>query len=181
VLPGSRKQEIVNMLEVMVGIVPRFADEYQFVVAGMSVIPKEYYASVEGLDSVKIVLDQTYDLLNVATAAIVTSGTATLETALFGVPQVVCYRTSRFTYVIAKALVKLKFISLVNLIAGREVVKELIQGDFSSEPLAAEVMRLASDQDYRARIVEDYHAIQEQIGYQNASENTAKQILAALS
>lgn len=127
-LPGSRKQEITKMLGVMLSLVDNFPD-YQFVIAGA---PSQEYAFYEAFikkQNVAFISNKTYDLLSVSTAALVTSGTATLETALFKVPQVVCYKANPISYQIAKRIITLKFISLVNLIMDREVVTELIQGN----------------------------------------------------
>src|SRR5690554_2951029 len=128
-LPGSRKQEVTKMMDLMVEIAPRY-QHAQFVIAGVSNLDPTVYQDAESA-GIKVVFDQTYDLLHHANAAVVTSGTATLETALFGVPQVVVYKTSSISYHIAKRLIKVPYISLVNLIAGKEVVKELIQEDYS--------------------------------------------------
>ena len=125
-------------MNTMLTIIPKYdTNEYQFIVAGVEHLPSELYD--EAKVSVKVIFNQTYDLLTKATSAVVTSGTATLETALFEVPQVVCYRTSPITYNIIKALIKVRFISLVNLIADKEVVKELIQGEFTTENLEKEL------------------------------------------
>lgn len=134
-LPGSRRQEVARMLDVMLEVSIHFPD-YQFVVAGANALEASFFeAFLTGFPSVKLCYGQTYDLLSHAHAALVTSGTATFETALLGVPQVVCYRAGSVSYRLAKWLVNkdLKFISIVNLIAGKQVVKELIQADFNLE------------------------------------------------
>jgi lipid-A-disaccharide synthase len=125
----------------------------------------------------KVVINQTYDLLRHATAAVVTSGTATLETALFRVPQIVVYRTSTFTYAIAKRLIKVQFISLVNLIAGKEVVKELIQDDFSVKKIKAELHMIFSNTLYKGEMMQGYDLVAQRIGEGSASETTAQMIL----
>ncbi|KUG07016.1 lipid-A-disaccharide synthase [Solirubrum puertoriconensis] len=172
VLPGSRKQEIEEMLFEMLRILPPFLD-YQFVVAGVSNLDKAYYHHFER-NNVRIVFEQTYDLLRHAKAAIVTSGTATLETALFDVPQVVCYRTSTISYRIGKAVIKVPYISLVNLIAGRQVVKELIQGEFNARNLVAELHRLLEDEAYISEVKTGYGEIREKLGRQNSAQKAAE-------
>ena len=171
VLPGSRKQEIEEMLHVMLAILPPFMD-HQFVVAGVDNLDRAYYQHFER-NGIRLVFDQTFDLLSHATAALVTSGTATLETALFGVPQIVCYRTSSVSYAIGKLVIKVPFISLVNLIAGHEVVKELIQGNFTARNLMDELKMLLTDEAYRARIRAGYDEIRAKLGQQQAAKKTA--------
>ena len=127
-LAGSRLQEIKKVLPLMVTVASSFPD-YQFVVAGMGHIPAEQYDKVTGENPVRVITGKTYELLSVAEAALVTSGTATLEAALFNVPQVVCYRTSALTYSLAMRFIKVRFISLVNLIMDRKIVTELVQND----------------------------------------------------
>ncbi|RSK23911.1 lipid-A-disaccharide synthase [Hymenobacter metallilatus] len=172
VLPGSRKQEIEEMLYEMVAILPPFLD-YQFIVAGVDNLDRNYYANFER-NNVRILFDQTYDLLAHATAALVTSGTATLETALFDVPQVVCYRTSAVSYAISKAVIKVPHISLVNLIAGREVVKELIQGEFNARNLVTELKKITADEQFIAQQKAGYAQIREKLGQQRAANKAAK-------
>lgn len=172
VLPGSRKQEIEEMLYEMVAILPPFLD-YQFIVAGVDNLDRNYYANFER-NNVRILFDQTYDLLAHATAALVTSGTATLETALFDVPQVVCYRTSAVSYAISKAVIKVPYISLVNLIAGREVVKELIQSEFNARNLVTELKKVTADDAFIARQKAGYAEIREKLGRQKSAEKAAK-------
>jgi lipid-A-disaccharide synthase len=130
-LPGSRKQEIEKMLSIMLSVVDKFS-EYQFVIAGAPSQEYEFYQQFLTTDNVNFVSNKTYDLLSVSHAALVTSGTATLETALFKVPQIVCYKANRISYEIAKRIITLKFISLVNLIMDKEVVKELIQKEINT-------------------------------------------------
>jgi len=171
VLPGSRKQELEEMLHEMLAVLPAF-QEYQFVVAGVSNLDRTYYQHFER-NGIKIVFDQAFDLLSRASAALVTSGTATLETALFGVPQVVCYRTSGVTYTVSKALIKVPYISLVNLIMGREVVQEFIQSKFTARNLLDELKRLLTDQDYIARQKAGYAELRAKLGQHNAARQTA--------
>ncbi len=177
-LPGSRKQEIKAMLDRMVSLVKEFPNA-QFVIAGVDSLPESAYLGAKNA-GIKVVFNQTYDLLSHATAAVVTSGTATLETALFRVPQVVVYRTSAISYRIAKNLIRVPFISLVNLIAGKEVVKELIQNDFSIENLKIELNRIFSNVVYKGQMLQGYDLIQERIGKGSASDTTAELILQSL-
>ena len=174
-LPGSRKQEIHAMLDKMITLVKEFPNA-QFVIAGVDSLPEQVYEPARKA-GIKIVFNQTYDLLSHATAAVVTSGTATLETALFRVPQVVVYRTSAITYAIAKRLIRVPFISLPNLIANREVVRELIQDDFSTENLKEELQRIFSNVVYKGEMLQGYDLIREKIGESSASENAADLIL----
>ena len=171
VLPGSRKQEIEEMLHEMLAVLPAF-QEYQFVVAGVSNLDRTYYQHFER-NGIKIVFDQAYDLLSRASAALVTSGTATLETALFGVPQVVCYRTSSLTYLIGKAVIKVPYISLVNLVVGREVVREFIQGNFTARNLLDELRRLLTDDAYIASQKAGYAELRQKLGQHSAARQAA--------
>lgn len=178
-LPGSRKQEIKNMLDTMLIVVDSFPNA-QFIIGGVSNIDKDFYKNAEK-KGIKVVYDQTYDLLHHATAAVVTSGTATLETALFRVPQVVVYKTSAVSYAIGKRLVKVKFISLVNLIAEKQVVTELIQNAYNPKAVVAELQAILGDIQSKARVLEGYSLIQEKLGEQSASKNTAFGIIHSLS
>lgn len=171
VLPGSRKQEIEEMLHEMLAVLPAF-QEYQFVVAGVSNLDRAYYAHFER-NGIKLVFDQAYDLLSRASAALVTSGTATLETALFGVPQVVCYRTSGLTYMIGKAVIKVPYISLVNLIVGHTVVEEFIQSEFTARNLLDELKRLLTDEAYIAKQKAGYAELRDKLGQHNAARQAA--------
>ena len=133
-LPGSRKQEVQKMLSQMLSLTNDFS-QYEFVIAGAPSLDKEFYATFLKDTNVKFIQNKTYDLLSFSRAALVTSGTATLETALFKVPQVVCYKANGISYQIAKRIITLEYISLVNLIMKKEVVKELIQDDFTKQNL----------------------------------------------
>ena len=177
-LPGSRKQEIQNMLDKMLALVKEFPNA-QFVIAGVDSLPETVYAPARSA-GLKVVFNQTYDLLSHATAAVVTSGTATLETALFRVPQIVVYKTSPVSYMIAKNLIRVPFISLVNLIAGKEVVKELIQNDFSVEKIRAELNLIFSNVVYKGEMLQGYDLIEERIGKGSASEAAARLLLDSL-
>lgn len=178
-LPGSRKQEITKMLSVMLSLIDDFL-EYQFVIAGAPSQNFSFYKEIIGNKNVAFIDNKTYDLLSVSNAALVTSGTATLETALFKVPQVVCYKGSNISYQIAKRIITLKHISLVNLIMDREVVKELIQSDFTKANLSAELTRIL-DENHRTQLFEDYYELEQKLGGKGASENTAKSIIANLT
>jgi lipid-A-disaccharide synthase len=173
VLPGSRQQEIESILYIMLSILPPFQD-YQFVVAAVSNFSKEYYDNFNRKPFINIIYDQTYDILANAEAALVTSGTATLETAMLNVPQVVCYRTSNISYLIGKAVIKVPFISLVNLIAGRKVVPELIQSDMNAQNLVRELKHILHDPAGRSAQLEGYKHVRQLIGEFNTSETAAK-------
>lgn len=179
ILPGSRKQEITKMLSVMLSVVTDFP-EYQFVIAGA---PSQEFSFYEGFitnANIKFVTNKTYDLLQIATAALVTSGTATLETALFKVPEVVCYKGSWASYQIAKRIITLKYISLVNLIMDEEVVTELIQEDCSKKRIREELSKILN-LDYRSNLLKKYEVLEEKLGGIGASEKTAKLIVADLN
>lgn len=178
ILPGSRKQEITKMLSVMLSVVTEFPD-YQFVIAGAPSQEFSFYKSFISNDNVKFISNKTYDLLQNATAALVTSGTATLETALFKVPEVVCYKGSWLSYQIAKRIITLKYISLVNLIMDEEVVTELIQDDFNSKRLSQELHKIINPE-YRSNLLKKYEVLEEKLGGIGASEKTAKLIVAEL-
>lgn len=180
VLPGSRKAEVEYMLHYMVSILPAFP-HYQFVIAGVTNLDKNYYSNFEREGKVTVVFDQTYDLLSVARAAVVTSGTATLETALFNVPQVICYATSFVTYSIIRALIKVKYIGLPNLIANKPIVKELIQDEFSPPNLLEELQKIVEATPQRQQILADYGHLKQVLGSQNAAFNTAKLITQRLN
>ena len=155
-LPGSRKQEILKKLPLMLEVSLSFPD-YQFIVAKAPGLYDNFYDNLlKGYDNIKTISNQTYNLLLQAKAALVTSGTATLETALFGVPQVVCYKASHLTYFIAKQLVNVKYISLVNLILDKLVVKELIQQELTVENLKTELSKLLTNNTAIEELKKDY-------------------------
>ena len=178
-LPGSRKQEINKMLALMLSVVKSFSD-YQFVIAGAPSQDPLFYSSFIENKNVFFVENATYDLLSVSHAALVTSGTATLETALFKVPEVVCYKTSWISYEIGKRLVKLKYISLVNLILDKEVVNELIQGSFNSKRLTKELSSILDGRN-REELFDAYHELETQLGGPGASQKVAKLIYNSLN
>lgn len=173
-LPGSRKQEIEAMLKVMAGLSEKHPD-FKWVVAGVEGFSEEFYRSHGG--TFTLLYDKTYDLLSVAKAAVVTSGTATLETALFNVPQVVVYRTSPITYTIAKLLVKIKYISLVNLVANEGVVRELIQHEYNIRTTENYLIPLLGDNKTRAKQLIAYETLINKFGNHKASEEAAKLII----
>lgn len=178
VLPGSRKQEITKMLSVMLSVVDDFKD-YEFVIAGAPSQEFEFYQQFISNKNIKFVSNKTYDLLRSSTAALVTSGTATLETALFKVPEVVCYKGSAISYQIAKRIITLKYISLVNLIMDQEVVTELIQGDCNTKRIKEELYKLL-EPEHRAKLLKNYDILEEKLGGVGASKKTAKLITADL-
>lgn len=174
-LPGSRKQEIDKTLAIMKSIQNRY-ESYQFVIAAATSIEDAYYSKY--IDSnTKIVFQQTYTLFHYAFAAIVTSGTATLEAALFDVPQVVGYRAGKISYFIGKILVKVKYISLVNLIMNKEVVKELIQSEMNSKKLSKEMDLLIDNNEYRAKILKDYSELRRVLGGKGTSVKVAEEMV----
>ena len=179
-LPGSRRQEITAILPVMLATTRHFPG-CQFVVGTVSNLPDELYAGLLAPHpDVKRVGDAAYDLLHVATAALVTSGTATLETALLNVPQVVCYKTTFVSYAIAKRLIAVPFISLVNLIAGREIVKELIQYDLTPDRAATELRAILPGGSRREAVDADYTEVRQKMGEPGASERAGKRMVEAL-
>lgn len=180
-LSGSRKQEIRLMLPVMIQV-SHFFPNYQFVVGGAPSIDKEYYHTYIGGHDIPVVYEQTYNLLKNSTAALVTSGTATLETALFNVPQIVCYHTNIGTvlYKIGRAILKVKWLSLVNLILNYEAVKELTQNTFKKEYLVKELDSILNNEDYRNNMLESYRALHKIIGKPGASKKAAEGIYKAI-
>jgi lipid-A-disaccharide synthase len=176
ILPGSRKQEVEEMLPVMLKQISHFS-EYQFVVGAAPSFTAEFFSHyLSAYPELKVVYQNTYQLMQFAHAAIVTSGTATLETALFKTPMVVCYRGSFLSYHIARWLVKVNYISLVNLIADREVVKELIQQEFTEGLLRSELGKLLKDRDYRSKMLDSFEVLIGKLG-KGASENAASIIV----
>ena len=176
-LPGSRNQEINKLLPVMLEAVSNLT-AYQLVIAGAPSKNVEYYEKIiqssdSNTNNIKVISNQTYNILRVSTAAIVTSGTATLETALFNVPQVVCYKTSWISYLIGRLLIRnLKYISLVNIIQDKEVVKELIQNDCNKTNLVIELEKIL-DQKNRSSMLAEYKILHNKLGGKGASKKTA--------
>lgn len=177
-LPGSRKQEISKMLPVMLQMQKYFPD-IKFMIAGAPAIDEAFYRPFLN-ENAEIIYNQTYELLSVADAALVTSGTATLETALFNVPEVVCYKGGKISYHIAKKLIKVKYISLVNLIMDEPVIKELIQDDLNEQNLKSELHQLLFDENKIKKMKTDFENLRKKLGGGGASEVTADLVLKTL-
>lgn len=175
-LPGSRKQEIKAVLPEMLKMVPEFP-EAGFVIAGVASVGEAFYRKAAGGKEISIVMGRTYELLKQADAALVTSGTATLETALAGTPEIVCYRGGTLSYLIAKRLVKVKYISLVNLIMDKPVVKELIQSDLNAGNLKSGLRQLLYDKVHIAALRRDYAELKQRLGGEGASARAAEAIV----
>ncbi|SDB66077.1 lipid-A-disaccharide synthase [Flavobacteriaceae bacterium MAR_2010_188] len=173
-LPGSRKQEIKKMLSIMLSVVKDF-ENYQFIIAGAPGQEKQFYSQFTNQQNVSFVSNKTYDLLSLSYAALVTSGTATLETGLFKVPQVVCYKGSWLSYQIGKRIVNLQYISLVNLIMDREVVKELIQDELNTKNLKIELQKIL-EKPKREKMFLEYFELEQKLGGKGASDKTAQLI-----
>lgn len=175
-LPGSRTQELRQTAAVLKQTAASFP-EYHFAVAAVKNVDQKLYDPILGAPNVSLVFEKAYDLLAFADGAVVTSGTATLETALWDVPQVVIYKTSPLTYGVGRLVVNVEYISLVNLIAGKEVVKELIQGDMNAEKLSYEVGQIMKNKEKRQQILLDYRSVREKLAENKASENAANKII----
>jgi len=178
-LAGSRKHEIELVLPQMLKVVSSFPD-HQFVLAGVKNIPDDLYLKIIGDSPVKMVKEKTYEVLHIADAALVTSGTATLEAAIMGTPQVVCYKGDFFSMLIAWAVIKVKYISLVNLIMDSEVIKELVQYDLTEKNLLKELGSLIQGGDRRDQILSDYMKLKERIGPSGASGRVAGEMVKEL-
>jgi lipid-A-disaccharide synthase len=178
ILPGSRRQEIKIKLPVMLKAARQFPD-HQFIVAMAPGLPEDFYQPfLKDHPNTSAVKGLTYDLLSQAKAAMVTSGTATLETALFGVPEVVCYKGNPISYQIARRLVKVKYISLVNLIMDRPVLKELIQDEMNEKNIAAELDKLLNNSAYRTEMMVNYAELKQTLTSKgSASDEAARQVL----
>ncbi len=174
-LPGSRKQEVQKMLSLMLSVINDFKD-YQFVIAGAPSLEKKCYTPFLNRPNIGFVTGKTYELLNISHAALVTSGTATLETAMFGVPQVVCYKTNWLSYQIAKRIVTLDYISLVNIIMKKEVVKELIQSELNTKNLRSELEKILDGPNRKTQL-KAYHELEEKLGGKGASQKAAELIV----
>jgi lipid-A-disaccharide synthase len=175
-LPGSRAQEIKHMLPLMLQISKHYTD-YQFVIAGAPNRDKAYYQEYTKDVDVRFIPNNTYDLLSISYAALVTSGTATLETALFKIPQVVCYKTSAFTYTLGKMLIKsIKYISLVNLVMDAPIVVELIQQDYNEIRLREELNAILATKK-RTEMFENYHVLEDLLGKAGASDTVADWVI----
>lgn len=179
ILPGSRRQEVRHMAPVLVQVAGRCPD-LTFVVPKVNNLNEKDYRLFTTRQNIRVLSEPAYDILYHARAAVVTSGTATLETALLNVPQVVVYKTGWLSYALGRLLIKVPFISLVNLIAGRKVVQELIQHAANAQNIARELKRLLEDTDYRKAITQGYWAVRQQLGEQLASEEAARRIIVYL-
>jgi len=179
-LAGSRRHEIKHILPEMLKLVSQFP-EYQFILAGVKNIPDSFYGKIMGDSPVRLVKDKTYEILYISEAALVASGTATLETALLGIPQVVCYKGDFISMAIASILVKVRYISLVNLIMDREVVTELIQYDLTREKVLSELKEILPSGSKRASMLADYKLLREKLGGPGASVRIAAEMVSALS
>ena len=182
-LAGSRKQEIKDNLPAMIEATRHLADQYDIVLAGAPSIEPEYYKPFLENSSVRLVMNETYPLLAKATAALVTSGTATLETCMFGVPQVVCYETPlpRLIGWLRKRVLKVKYISLVNLIADREVVTELVAETFSVDNIRRELELILPNGSKRQQMLNDYKEVHRRLGESNAPDQAADLMIRLLS
>jgi lipid-A-disaccharide synthase len=178
-LAGSRKHEIDLILPEMIKVVRHFPG-YQFILAGVKNIPDEFYYNIIGNEPVKLIKERTYEILFTAEAALVTSGTATLEAALLGTPQVVCYKGDFFSMLIAWMVIKVKYISLVNLIMEFEVIKELVQYDLKESNLLKELKAILPGGAKREKILSDYEALKEKLGTAGASGRIAREMVAEL-
>jgi lipid-A-disaccharide synthase len=179
-LPGSRKQEVLVKLPLMLQAVESFTD-HRIIVAGAPSLDSSFYTSILKGKVVEVYFGHTYDLLALSEAALVTSGTATLETALLGIPEVVCYKGSRISYYIAKALIKIRFISLVNLIMNREVVTELIQDECNPDRMKQELNKIILGGNSRAQMLADYRVLRAILGDGGASEKVAQSMLKTMN
>jgi lipid-A-disaccharide synthase len=178
-LAGSRKHEIELILPQMIRIVPHFP-EYHFVLAGVKNIPDQLYYNIIGNEPVKLIKEKTYEILYVADAALVTSGTATLEAALLGTPQVVCYKGDFFSMLIARFVIKVKYISLVNLIMNREVIRELVQYDLTEKNILTELKAILPGGEKREKILSDYKGLKDELGPSGASQRIASEMVQEL-
>ena len=179
ILPGSRKQEISRMLPIMIEVADQI-DHYDFIIAATSSFEQSFYESFMKDKKYALRYNETYQILSVSEAAMVTSGTATLETALFNVPQVVCYKANPLSYFIGKNLVKLKFMSLVNLILNKEAVTELLQYDFTKDRLFGEIESILGRGEKRKQILDNYRLLHKKMGKKGASQRVAEGIISFL-
>ncbi len=175
-LPGSRKQEISRLLPDMIAVAQKWPD-YEFIIAGAPSFSQAYYDQYLQGSQIKVLFNSTYDLLNIAHAAIVASGTAALETALFNVPQVVVYKSSIISITIGRMVIRVKYISLVNLIMDSLVVKELIQQDCNPEKINEEMGLILNNKAYYDNMLSNYNKLHEKMGKPGASEKTAGLII----
>lgn len=175
-LPGSRQQEVVRCLPIMLEVT-KYVSDYQFIVAGVQTLEKNIYIDILGkYKNVEIRFNETYELLSQASLAVVTSGTATLETAWFNVPQVVVYKTDFLTYVLARIILRLDSISLVNILCGKKVVPELIQYNFTAPKVAIALHELSNNEKKRAFQQSEYQKLRSELGEKGASSEVARHI-----
>lgn len=179
ILPGSRRQEIETILPYQLSVAKRFPN-YQFVIAASPVFPKEFYGRFISDSNVNLVYNRTYEVLHHAEAALVTSGTATLETAILNTPQVVCMKANWITFKLAKMLVKVDYISLVNLILDKEVVRELVQADLTEEKLSDELTTIIEGGQKRGSQLSNYSKMREMLGGAGASNKAAQKMVSYL-
>lgn len=178
-MPGSRKMELRKMMPTMADLASRHP-EYNFVIAGMTLLGDSFYKPFLTSENVTLVYNQTYLLLQSAFAGVITSGTATLEAALFHLPQVVCYRANAFTVALAKRFAKVNYISLVNLIADKPVVRELIQKDLNKNTLETEFSKITKDKNNRMAMIAEYENIEKMLGSKGVSDKAVEAILKTL-
>jgi lipid-A-disaccharide synthase len=179
-LAGSRKHEIELVLPQMKKVMKHFPG-YQFVLAGVKNISDELYMKIIGASGIKLIKDKTYEILKTSDAALVTSGTATLETAIIGIPQVVCYKGDFFSMIIAWMVIKVKYISLVNLIMNAEVVRELVQYDLTEKKITEELRAVLKGGSKREKMLADYEALRQKLGPAGASGRVAAEMVKELS
>ena len=178
-LPGSRTSEIVAKLPLMLAAAKKYPD-YQFIIAGAPSFDAEYYSQFVENDNIRILFNKTYEILQHSKAALVTSGTATLETALFNVPHVVCFQVNTVSYLIVRALIKLKYVSLVNIIMDKPVNVELLQFDLTVDNLVAELGKMLNNQEYRENMLHNYKLLYHKLGGVGASQRAAEGIYGEL-
>jgi len=177
-VPGSRKNEVSRLLPEMLDALKDFSN-FQLVIAGMSSLGKEFYDNICRGYEVSVVFDDTYNLISNSVAAVVTSGTATLETAILGTPQVVIFKTAQFTYFIGKPFVNIVFFSLVNIISNKEVVKELLQHNLAID-IKNEISKILNNDNYRNQMMQEYKKIFEKLGEDGVAERIAIRMLTLL-
>ena len=179
-LPGSRKQEVKKIIPLYAEIADKFK-QLDFAVAAVNTLDKELYRPMEGKKNVKVIFNQTYQIFNKSWAALVASGTATLETALFDIPQIVCYKTNPLSYWIAKNLAHVKWISLVNIILNKYAIEELLQKNFNKEKIEEGLRKIVYNEDYRKYVRMVYSELRDKLGNKGASEKVAKRIVAYMN
>jgi lipid-A-disaccharide synthase len=179
-LPGSRQQEIKKVLPVMLSVTGYFPD-VDFAIAGVAALGEDFYRKLIPDSAVPVIMNRTYDLLKQSSAALVTSGTATLETALIGIPEVVCYKGGAVSYLIARQVIKVKYISLVNLIMDKPIVRELIQGQLNTQNIREELELLLNDRDYRDRMAGGFDDLRRHLGGAGASAKAASVVVRFLT